>query len=174
MENWKIHWEEHRARYFSSEKVKVEVTQSYLTLCNPVDYTVHGILQARILEWVAFPSSNKLPNPGIELSSPALQVDSLPAESQRKPKNTGVSSLSLLQGSIPMQELNWGLLHCRLILYQLSYQGSLYRDLWERESFMTSSNLWEWGGRMKTSLILEYVRADWLFLASHSPLLLNH
>ena len=38
-------------------KVKVKVTQSCLTLCDPVDYSVHGILQARILEWVAFPFS---------------------------------------------------------------------------------------------------------------------
>ena len=38
-------------------KVKVKVTQSCLTLYNPVDYTVHGILQASILEWVAFPFS---------------------------------------------------------------------------------------------------------------------
>ena len=36
---------------------KVKVTQLCLTLCNPMDYTVHGILQARILEWVAFPFS---------------------------------------------------------------------------------------------------------------------
>ena len=34
-------------------KVKEKVVQSSLTLCNPMDYTVHGILQARILEWVA-------------------------------------------------------------------------------------------------------------------------
>ena len=33
----------------------VKVVQSCLTLCDPMDYTVHGILQARILEWVAFP-----------------------------------------------------------------------------------------------------------------------
>ena len=39
-------------------------------------------------------------------------------------KNTGVGSLSLLQGIFPIQELNWGLLHFRQILYQLSYQGS--------------------------------------------------
>ena len=38
-------------------KVKVKVVQSCLILCNPMDYTVHGILQARILEWVAFPFS---------------------------------------------------------------------------------------------------------------------
>ena len=39
-------------------------------------------------------------------------------------KNTGVGSLSLLQGIFLTQESNWGLLHCRRILYQLSYQGS--------------------------------------------------
>jgi len=38
-------------------KVKVKVSQSCLTLCDPMDYIVHGILQARILEWVAFPFS---------------------------------------------------------------------------------------------------------------------
>ena len=37
--------------------VKVKVAQSCLALCDPVDYTVHGILQSRILEWVAFPFS---------------------------------------------------------------------------------------------------------------------
>ena len=37
--------------------VKVKVTQLYPTLCHPMDYTVHKILQARILEWVAFPFS---------------------------------------------------------------------------------------------------------------------
>ena len=36
---------------------KVKVTQSCPTLWDPVDYTVHGILQARILEWIAFPFS---------------------------------------------------------------------------------------------------------------------
>ena len=36
---------------------KVEVVQSCPTLCDPLDYTIHGILQARILEWVAFPFS---------------------------------------------------------------------------------------------------------------------
>ena len=40
-------------------KVKVKVAQSCLTLCNPMDYTIHGILQARILEWVAFPFSRE-------------------------------------------------------------------------------------------------------------------
>ena len=90
-----------------------------------MDYTVHGILQARILEWVAFPfsrgsshpreltrvsdiagrffnswatreaqeywwkptsSPGDLPEPEIELGSPALQADSLPAELSGKPQ----------------------------------------------------------------------------------------
>ena len=37
--------------------MKVKVAQSCLTLCDPMDYTVHGILQDRILEWIAFPFS---------------------------------------------------------------------------------------------------------------------
>ena len=45
-----------------------------------MDYAVHGILQARILEWVAFPFSRDLPNPGIKPRSPALQADCSPAE----------------------------------------------------------------------------------------------
>ena len=39
------------------KKMKVKVAQSCPTFCNPMDYTVHGILPARILEWVAFPFS---------------------------------------------------------------------------------------------------------------------
>jgi len=70
------------------------------------------------------PPPGHLPNSGIESSSPTLQEDSLPLELPGKPKNIGVDSLSLLQGIFPTQELNWGLLHCRWILYQLSYQGS--------------------------------------------------
>ena len=65
--------------------MKVKVAQSCLTLCDPMDYTVHGIVQARILEWVPFPSPRDLPNSGIKPRSPALQRDSLPVEPQGKP-----------------------------------------------------------------------------------------
>ena len=77
--------------------VKVKVSQSCLTLCDLVEDPVHGILQARILEWKPFPSLADLPNPGVESRSPELQADFLPAEPKGKPKNTGVNSLSLLQ-----------------------------------------------------------------------------
>ena len=98
------------------------------TDCSPPGSSVRGILQARILEWVAISSPGDLPNPGIEPGSPTLQADSLPAEPPGKFKNPRVPSLSLLQQIFPTKKSNWGLLHCRWILYQLSYQGSpLYR-----------------------------------------------
>ena len=76
---------------------EVKVTQSCLTLFNPMDYSIHGILEAIILEWVAYPFSRGSSQP----RSPALQVDSLPVEPQGKPKNTGVGILSLLQWIFP-------------------------------------------------------------------------
>ena len=62
-----------------------EVAESCPTLCDPMDCSqpgssVYGIFQARILEWVATSSLGYLPNPGIELGSPALQANSLPSE----------------------------------------------------------------------------------------------
>ena len=71
--------------------VYVLVAQSCLTLyhpmdCSPSDSSVHGVLQARIVEWQVIPSPGDLPNPGIKPRSPALQADSLPCESPGKPK----------------------------------------------------------------------------------------
>ena len=65
---------------YNSVYVCVKWLQPCLTLCNPMDHnpsgvSVHGILQARILEWVAMPSPMDLPDPGIKLRSvmsPAL------------------------------------------------------------------------------------------------------
>ena len=60
----------------------------------------------------------------IEPMSPALQAYSLLSEAPWQSKNTRVGSLSLLQRNFLTQESNWGLLHCRQVLYQLSYPGS--------------------------------------------------
>ena len=94
-----------------------------------------GILQTRILEWPC-PPPGGLPNPEIEPKSPALQAASLPSEPPGKTKNTGVGSLSILQGIFLIQVLNQGLLHCRQILYQLSYQGSPVMDIICTKSFV--------------------------------------
>ena len=60
---------------------------------SPPDSSVSGIIQARIMEWIAFPSPGDLPDPGIEPRSPTMQADSLPAEPPGKPKNTSRSDL---------------------------------------------------------------------------------
>ena len=60
-------------------EVKVKVAQSCQTLCDPMDYTLHGILWAGILEWVAVTFSRGS-SPRTEPRSPELQVDSLPDE----------------------------------------------------------------------------------------------
>ena len=116
------------------KKQKVElpcvsfVSQSWSTLCDTLKLTrllcPWGFSRQEYWSGLPCPPPGDLPNPGIEPWSQSMQVDSLPSEPPGKPKNTGVGGLSLLQGISPTQESNRGLLHCRQILYQLSYQGS--------------------------------------------------
>ena len=100
------------------------VTQSRLTLCDPMEYSPWNFSDQNTGVGKPFPSPRDLPSPGIEPRSPTSQAYSLPAEPPRKPKNIGVVSLSLLQWIFPTQGSNRGLLHCRWILYQLSHKGS--------------------------------------------------
>ena len=114
------------------EVSEAKVAQSRLTLCYPINFAVHGIVQARIMEWVAFPFSR---GSWIKPRSPTVRMDSLPAEPQGKPKNTGVGGLSLFQRIFLTEELNRGLLLCRRLLFQLSYQGNPkieehHKNLW--------------------------------------------
>ena len=69
--------------------------------CSGVFDSVHGILQARLWSGLPCPPPEDLLNPGIEPRSPTLQVDPLLSEPPGKSKNTGVGSLSLLQGNLP-------------------------------------------------------------------------
>jgi len=106
LSNWATliinHWKAYEGSTdYSAMKVKVKITQLCLTLCDPMDYTVLGILQARILEWAAFPFSRGSSQPGNWTQVSLIGGRFLPAEPQRKPKNTGVDSLSLLQQIFP-------------------------------------------------------------------------
>ena len=70
--------------------LKGEVTQSCLTLCDPVDcnllgFSVHGISRQEYWSGLPFPSPGDLPDPGIELGSPALEADALTSEPPGKP-----------------------------------------------------------------------------------------
>ena len=75
--------------------MEVSVAQSWPALCHPVDCSppgssVHGILQAGILEWVTIPLPGDFPDPGIKSGSPALQADSLLSEPQGKPRHKDI------------------------------------------------------------------------------------
>ena len=117
--------------------VCVLVTQSCPTPCDPMHCSppgssVHGILQARILEWVAISFSN------VNFSSSSLATKSCPT--LVTPMNCSLPgsfvhgnfqtrilewvAISFSQGIFPTQGSNLHLLHCRQILYQLSHQGS--------------------------------------------------
>ena len=63
---------------------KVKAAQLCLTLCDPVHYTVHGILQARILEWVAFLFSRGSSQPRDRTQVSCIAGNSLPAEPHGK------------------------------------------------------------------------------------------
>ena len=112
------------SRLWKETKKESEVAQLCPTLCDPMDCSlpgssVHGILQARILEF-PFPSPEDLPNPGIEPGSPALQADSLPSEPPGKPNHSHihhfliehkVSNRALSSGKAKTHEiyfLSWG------------------------------------------------------------------
>ena len=91
-------------------------TQFCLTLFNPMDYSllglsVHGILQARILELVAVPFCRDLPDPGVQPRSLALQVDSLPSKpTENNPLEKGMATRSsILASRIPWTEEPGGL-----------------------------------------------------------------
>ena len=122
--------------------------------CSPLGSSVHGIFQARILEWIAISfsrGSSRPRNPtrvscivgrfftdwgmreseSCSVVSHSLRPQGLYSPWNSLGQNTGVGSLSLLQGIFPTQGSNPGLPHCRQILYQLSHKGSHYIILTE-------------------------------------------
>ena len=108
-------------------------------------YTIHGIFQARIPEWVAVPFSRgssqhrdwtqlsslageyfESESESYSIMSNSLQPHGLYNPWDSPGQNTRVGSYSLLQGIFSTQGLNPGLPHCRQMIYQLSHHGSLH------------------------------------------------
>ena len=76
-----------RAQAGLSSLTRVSESHSVVSqlFCDPMDYTVHGIVQARILEWVAFPFSRGSSQPKAQTQVCCIEGDSLPAEPPGKP-----------------------------------------------------------------------------------------
>ena len=103
--------------------MKLKLLSHVQLFVTPMDYIACGILQARILEWVAVPFSR-----GSSQLRDQTQVFHIAgwfftSWATREAQETGVGSLTILQRIFLTQESNQGLLHCRWILYQLHYQG---------------------------------------------------
>ena len=104
------------------------VSQYYSILAWRIPWTEEpGRLQSMGLEEV-----DLVTKPPPQSESRSAMSDSLEPHGLYRPwnspgQNTGVGSLSLLQQIVPNQESNQGLLHCRWVLYQLSYQGSVIK-----------------------------------------------
>ena len=101
------------------------------------------IVSCPFVDWLVCFGAVKHHESGGESSS--VVSDSLRPRGLHSPwsspgQNAGEGSLSLLQGIFLTQELNQGLLHCRQILYQLSYQGSVFK-FWKRIPSVTSSEI---------------------------------
>ena len=77
----------------------MKVAQLCSTLCDPMDYPVHGILQARILEWIAFPLSRGSSKPRDETQVSCIAGRFFTSSAQGKLKNTGVGSYPFSSGS---------------------------------------------------------------------------
>ena len=95
----------------------MKVAQLCLTLYDPMDYTFHGILQAKILEWVAVSFSR-----GSSQLRDRTQVSHITGRfctslATKEAQEYWSGSLSLLQQIFKTQDLNWGLLHCKRNLY---------------------------------------------------------
>ena len=102
--------------------VKLLVAQSSLTLCNPMDCSlsgssVHGILQAGILEWVAIPFSRRSSWPRDCTGSPTLQVDSLPSELPGKPHIAVKSHVNLYVRNFCFIDYIHGRFVCEVMLF---------------------------------------------------------
>ena len=96
--------------FILSLQCEKSVTQSYPNLCDPC--IVHGILQARILEWIAFPFSRGSFQPSDQTQVPTSQIDSLPTEPQGKPnvKQKIKSSVGEEQGKSLARSLPLGII----------------------------------------------------------------
>ena len=107
------------------------VAQSCPTLCDPMDCSpphssVHGILQAGILEWVVMPSPQGIfPTQGSNPGLPHCRQILYHLSHQENPRILEWIAYPLSRGTSRPRNLNRGLLHCKRILYQLSHQGSI-------------------------------------------------
>ena len=122
-------------------KVKVKIDQSCLTLCDPTDHTVHGILQARILEKVAVPFSRRSSQPRDWTQVSCIAGGFFTSWVTREAQEYWSELPFPFQGIFPTQGSNPSLLrllHCRQILYHWAAREArgLFRNAWLTSKYL--------------------------------------
>ena len=129
------------------------------TLCDPMncslpDSSVHGILQARILEWIAIPFSRDLPNPVVEPGSLVLQADPLLSEIQGRSTlpwwtKKGQSSFQFPRRVVPKNVLTTGQLHSSPMLVRSCLKSCIlgFSIMWTKNLQMSKLGLKRTGMR---------------------------
>ena len=144
----------------------MKVAQSCLTLCDPMDFIVHGILQARILEWAAFPfsrgSSQLRHRTWVYL--PHCRQILYQLSHKGSPRMQEWVAYPFSSGSSRPRNQTRVSLHCRWILYPLSYQGSLNTSL-DLSPFEDSVDL---EGKLSQPRISLF-HSEYLFLSTVFP-----
>ena len=124
-----------------------------------MDYTAHGILQARILEWVASPFSRGSSQPRHRTQVSCIAGRFFTSRATGKPKNTGVGSLSLLQQIFPIQESN-----------PVSSIASRFSTNWairEAQEEDVSYNWWDLRfNKIEYQIDIDYI-VSWFYYADH-------
>ena len=146
----------------SSMKVKVLVTQSCLTLCDPMDCSLPGSLsmgfsRKEYCSGLPFPSPEDLPNPGIKLGSPALQADSFSTELSGKPSAMLVSDcsmFSMLWGS-PSQKSRGG------SGGEMPHHSPAGPLIPSQVKWRMSEEVFRWSQRQPSSLMITTWKAVW-------------
>ena len=150
-------------------------TQSCLTLCDTMDYSppgssIHGILQARILEWVAMLSSRGSSQPRDQIQYPALQVDSLSSEPPGKP-------WQIIYGSPAAAAAN-SLQSCPTLCNPIdgSPPGSSVPGILQARTLewvaISFSNVWKWKLKVKSLSRVQLVATPWT-AAYQAPLFMG-
>ena len=108
-----------------------------------LDYTVHGILKARLLEWVAFPFSRGSSQPKDRTQVSRIAGGFFTSLATREAQEYCIGQSIPFPVDLPNPGIEPGLLQCRGILYQLSYQGVYYKKT-------TNNKYWQGCGEKET------------------------
>ena len=139
----------------------MKVTQSCQILCDPMDYTVHGILQARILEWVAFPFSR-----GSSQTRDQVLVSHIAGgfftswatrEAHSSPKTKSVSEISVMKATYKIAKMRIWVIYWKKEWIVFKNMGFQVNRLGYKPWLCHFTAMWHWASYLLKSLCLNFI-----------------